>query len=93
MKTVEHSLNETAEAKLGLLKQVEKMSGELTQYKQQNAELLQKISGLQEESKRLRERDIARETLVMTLEQRQRRLEEDGDSNQTAATQATTECV
>lgn len=93
MKTVEHSLNETSEAKLGLLKQVEKMSGELTQYKQQNAELLQKISGLQEESKRLRERDIARETLVMTLEQRQRRLEEDGDSNQTAATQATTECV
>jgi hypothetical protein len=46
MKTVEHSLNETAEAKLGLLKQVEKMSGDLTQCKQQNAELLQKISGL-----------------------------------------------
>ena len=30
MKTVEHSLNETAEAKVGLLKQVEKMSVELT---------------------------------------------------------------
>jgi len=68
------------------------MNVDLTQSKQQNAELLQKISGLEEESKRLREKDIVRETLVMTLEQRQRRLEEDGESNQTAATIATTEC-
>jgi hypothetical protein len=29
MKTVEHSLNETAEAKLGLTKQVEKMGVDL----------------------------------------------------------------
>jgi len=44
------------------------MNVDLTQSRQQNAELLQKISGLEEESKRLREKDMARETLVMTLE-------------------------
>ena len=88
IQTIENDSKKSAQQLKTLEDEVQVRRQQLEEQSQQNEELLNKIKEVEYESQMLRERDMAREKLVHTLEGKSRRAEEQLDRDTSLATQS-----